>query len=134
MLAAGGILNSTYLVSAIAAGLVGVVVGLVPFYVSWRRRRDEDLETNGMIREEVLGRAARDGMPARPGLSEVIRAIQADLRKSVEMSAETREEMRSVKNTQHDQGRRVDDHDKRLNTHDLKLALLETRLNERNGR
>ena len=134
MLSAAGVLNSTYLIVAIFAGLIGIVVGLAPFYVSWRRRRTDEIDTNKLIKEEVLGREARDGIPAKPGLSEVIRAMQADLRKSVELSSETREELRTVKHTQHDQGKRMDDHAKRLSDHDLKIALIETRLSDRNGR
>lgn len=56
------------LTAVITAWLLTLFAG-IPLFIDWRKRRRGQEEDYTLIKDEVLGHSARDGLPAKPALS-----------------------------------------------------------------
>lgn len=72
------------IITSVVTAWMLTIFAAVPLYRDWKRRHGQVLSDQGLMRDEVLGRAAHDGMPSKPALSVMLNEL---LRKVEELNA-----------------------------------------------
>ena len=96
------------LTAVITAWLLTLFAG-IPLFLDWRKRRTVQENDQALIRDEVLGHDARDGLPQKPALSvrfdTLTRTVEDAVREMKTSALNREEELSALRKWQTDHDR-----------------------------